>query len=118
MRQLLTPETIAKNVEKFHEQFSRFFNFQDGSALMANNADWLLDLNFMEFMREIGRHFSVNRMLTMEAYKSRLEAGLTFLEFSYLLIQSYDFLELFRRYNCRLQVGEVTSGRTLSAAVS
>lgn len=105
MRQLLTPETIAKNVEKFHEQFSRFFNFQDGSALMANNADWLLDLNFMEFMREIGKHFSVNRMLTMEAYKSRLEAGLTFLEFSYLLIQSYDFLELFRRYNCRLQVG-------------
>lgn len=105
MRQLLQPETIAANVERFRSQFSRFFNFVDGSALLVNNAEWLLDLNFMQFVREIGRHFSVNRMLTMEAYKSRLEAGLTFLEFSYLLIQSYDFLELFRRYNCRLQVG-------------
>jgi len=105
MRQLLKPETIAANVECFRRQFSRFFNFEDGSALMVNNAEWLLDLNFMEFVREIGRHFSVKRMLTMEAYKSRLEAGLTFLEFSYLLIQSYDFLELFRRYNCRLQLG-------------
>lgn len=105
MRQLLQPETIAANVERFRSQFSRFFNFEDGSALLVNNAEWLLDLNFMQFVREIGRHFSVNRMLTMEAYKSRLEAGLTFLEFSYLLIQSYDFLELFRRYNCRLQVG-------------
>lgn len=105
MRQLLSPEIIAENVERFRQQFSRFFNFDDGSALMANNADWLLDLNFMDFMREIGRHFSVNRMLTMDAYKSRLEEGLTFLEFSYLLIQSYDFLELFRRSNCRLQIG-------------
>lgn len=105
MRKLLSPETIQANVERFHQQFSRFFNFADGSAVLANNADWLLDLNFMQFVREIGRHFSVNRMLAMEAYKSRLEAGLTFLEFSYLLVQSYDFLELFRRYNCRLQLG-------------
>jgi len=105
MRQLLKPETIAENVERFREQFSRFFNFEDGSAILVNNGDWLLDLNFMDFVREIGRHFTVNRMLAMEAYKSRLDAGLTFLEFSYLLIQSFDFLELFRRYNCRLQLG-------------
>lgn len=105
MRQLLKPETIAENVERFREQFSRFFNFEDGSAILVNNGDWLLDLNFMDFVREIGRHFTVNRMLAMEAYKSRLNAGLTFLEFSYLLIQSFDFLELFRRYNCRLQLG-------------
>lgn len=105
MRQMLTPETIAENAESFKRQFSRFVDFDDGSALLENNANWLLDLNYMEFMRDIGRHFSVNRMLGMEAYKSRLEAGLTFLEFSYLLIQSYDFLELFRRHNCRLQMG-------------
>lgn len=105
MRQMLTPETINANVESFRRQFSKFVNFDDGSAILENNANWLLDLNFMEFMREVGRHFSVNRMLTMETYKSRLDSGLTFLEFGYLLIQSYDFLELFRRYNCRLQVG-------------
>ncbi|HHT42408.1 MAG TPA: tyrosine--tRNA ligase [Firmicutes bacterium] len=105
MRQMLAAETIAQNIKCFHSQFSRFVNFEDGSAIMVNNAEWLLDLNFMEFMREIGRHFSVNRMLSMEAYKSRLDTGLTFLEFSYLLTQSYDFLELFRRYNCRLQIG-------------
>jgi tyrosyl-tRNA synthetase len=105
MRQMLTTETINANVESFRRQFSRFVNFDDGSAILENNANWLLDLNFMEFMREVGRHFSVNRMLTMETYKSRLESGLTFLEFCYLLTQSYDFLELFRRHNCRLQMG-------------
>ncbi len=105
MRQMLTPETINANVESFRRQFSKFVNFEDGSAILENNAGWLLDLNFMDFMREVGRHFSVNRMLTMETYKSRLESGLTFLEFGYLLIQSYDFLELFRRHNCRLQMG-------------
>ncbi len=105
MRQLLTPETIESNVASFKRQLSQFVNFEDGSALAVNNADWLLDLNFMEFMRDVGRHFSVNRLLGMEAYRSRLDAGLTFLEFSYILTQSYDFLELFRRYNCRLQMG-------------
>ena len=105
MRQMLTPEIIAANAESFREQFSRFVNFDDGSAILENNANWLLDLNFMEFMRDVGRHFSVNRMLSMEAYKSRLDAGLTFLEFSYILTQSYDFLELYRRHGCRLQMG-------------
>lgn len=105
MRQMLTPESIVANADSFRRQFSQFVNFKDGSAIMENNADWLLELNFMDFMREVGRHFSVNRMLTMETYKSRLETGLTFLEFSYILTQSYDFLELFRRYNCRLQMG-------------
>ncbi len=105
MRQMLTKEIIDANVESFRRQFSKFVNFSDGSAILENNADWLLDLNLMEFLREVGRHFSVNRMLTMETYKARLDSGLTFLEFSYLLTQSYDFLELFRRYNCRLQIG-------------
>ncbi|NMB00085.1 MAG: tyrosine--tRNA ligase [Firmicutes bacterium] len=105
MRQMLTPEAIQANAESFRKQFSKFVNFDNGSAIMENNANWLLDLNFMEFMRDVGRHFSVNRMLTMDTYKSRLETGLTFLEFSYILMQSYDFLELFRRYNCRLQMG-------------
>lgn len=105
MRKMLTPEDIAANAESFRQQFSRFVNFDDGSAILENNADWLLDLNFMEFMRDVGRHFSVNRMLSMDTYKSRLDTGLTFLEFSYILTQSYDFLELFRRYNCRLQMG-------------
>ncbi|HHT91310.1 MAG TPA: tyrosine--tRNA ligase [Firmicutes bacterium] len=105
MRQMLSQDIINANVQSFRRQFSKFVNFDDGSAIMENNANWLLDLNFMEFMRDVGRHFSVNRMLTLETYKSRLEAGLTFLEFSYILTQSYDFLELFRRYNCRLQMG-------------
>lgn len=105
MRQMLDAETIAANVESFRKQLSKFVNFDDGSAILENNANWLLDLNFMEFMRDVGRHFSVNRMLTMDTYKSRLDTGLTFLEFSYILTQSYDFLELFRRYNCRLQLG-------------
>lgn len=105
MRKMLTKEQIDNNAEKFQEQFSRFLEFNDDKAIMANNADWLLDLNFLDFMREIGVHFSVNYMLTLESYKNRLEKGLTFFEFSYMLMQSYDFLELYRRYNCKLQVG-------------
>ena len=102
---MLTRETIEKNAESFKRQFSRFLDLNDGTIKVVNNADWLLDLNFLEFMRDIGRHFSVNRMLTFECYKSRMETGLTFLEFSYMLMQSYDFLELFRRHNCKLQAG-------------
>lgn len=105
MRQLLDEEAIAGNIEAFKNQFSKFLDLKDGSTIVANNAEWLLELNFMRFMRDVGRHFSVNWMLTLDAYKSRLETGLTFLEFSYILTQSYDFLELFRRYNCRLQMG-------------
>ena len=105
MRKMLTLEGINHNAEKIHRQLSHFLNFSDGKALMANNADWLLDLNYVEFIRDIGVHFSVNRMLTAECYKQRLERGLTFLEFNYMLMQSYDFLELFKRYDCRLQMG-------------
>ncbi len=105
MRQMLSEETIEENIEAFRGQFARFLNLEDGSTIVANNAEWLLELNFMEFMREVGRHFSVNRMLAFDCYKNRLETGLTFLEFSYMLTQSYDFLELYRRYNCRLQMG-------------
>lgn len=105
MRKMLTKEQIDQNAEKFKEQFSRFLDFSEGKAIMDNNANWLLDLNFLEFMREVGVHFSVNYMLTLESYKNRLEKGLTFFEFSYMLLQSYDFLELYRRYNCKLQIG-------------
>ncbi len=105
MRQMLNEKTIRANIAAFKNQFSRFLDLEDGSTIVANNAEWLLDLNFMDFMREVGRHFSVNRMLTFDCYKNRLETGLTFLEFSYMLTQSYDFLELYRRYNCRLQMG-------------
>lgn len=105
MRKMLTKEQIDHNAERFKEQFSRFLDFSDGKAIMENNANWLLNLNFLEFMREVGVHFSVNYMLTLESYKNRLEKGLTFFEFSYMLLQSYDFLELYRRYNCKLQIG-------------
>lgn len=105
MRQMLTKEIIAENAESFKRQFSRFLDFDDEKTLLVNNADWLLDLNYIEFLREVGRHFSVNRMLAAECYKSRLEKGLTFLEFNYMLMQSYDFLELFRRHNCKIQMG-------------
>ncbi|SNS99326.1 tyrosyl-tRNA synthetase [Anaerovirgula multivorans] len=105
MRKMLTKESIDKNAERFREQFAGFLDFSDEKALIANNADWLLDLNYVEFLREVGVHFSVNRMLTAECYKSRLEKGLTFLEFNYMLMQSYDYLELFRRYNCKIQMG-------------
>ncbi|MBZ2174606.1 tyrosine--tRNA ligase [Schnuerera sp. xch1] len=105
MRKMLTKEEIDNNASKFKEQFSRFLDFDNGKAIVENNANWLLKLNFLEFMREIGVHFSVNHMLTLESYKNRLEKGLTFFEFSYMLMQSYDFLQLYRNYNCRLQVG-------------
>ena len=105
MRKLMTKEFIDKNAQKFKVQFEKFLDFSDGKALMVNNADWLSDLNYLDFMREIGFHFSVNRMLTLENYKTRLETGLTFFEFGYLLLQSYDFLHLYREHNCVLQIG-------------
>jgi len=105
MRQMLTMEQIRKNSESFKKQFSRFIDFGEGKAIMVNNADWLLKLNYVEFLRDIGRHFSVNRMLAAECFKNRLEKGLSFLEFNYMLMQSYDFLELYRLHKCKLQLG-------------
>lgn len=105
MRKLMTQETIAHNAECFKKQLSRFIDFSEGKAIMVNNADWLLNLNYIEFLREIGRHFSVNRMLTAECFKSRMEKGLSFLEFNYMIMQSYDFLVLNRKYGCNLQLG-------------
>ncbi len=105
LRQVLTPETIRHNVNRFKEQMRILLDFTDDKAIIVDNADWLLQLNYIEFLREIGAHFSVNRMLTAEAYKQRMEKGLTFLEFNYMLMQAYDFLELFRRYDCRIQFG-------------
>jgi len=104
MRQLLTPETIQSNLEAIKRQIGRYVDFDHG-ALVVNNADWLLPLNYIEFLRDIGRHFSVNRMLAAEAYKIRLEAGLSFIEFNYQLLQAYDFLHLYRTYGCILQMG-------------
>lgn len=105
MRQMMTKEQIDSNAEKFKLVFKKFLDFNDEKALMVNNADWLLDLNYVEFLREVGVHFSVNRMLTADCYKSRMEKGLTFLEFNYMIMQSYDFYELFKRYNCKMQFG-------------
>ena len=107
MRKIMTVETIDHNVECIKRQMSHFLDFDDGKALIVNNGDWLRPLNFIDFMREIGSLFSVNRMLTAECYKARMatENGLSFLEFTYMLMQSYDFLELFRRYGCRLEMG-------------
>ncbi len=105
LRQMLSLETIAYNAEKIRQQLSRFICFDDDKALMVNNADWLVPLQYLPFLREIGPLFSVNRMLTAEAYRLRMEKGLTFLEFNYMIMQAYDFLELFRRYGCRLQMG-------------
>ena len=107
MRKMMTVETIDQNVESIKKQMSRFLDFSDNKALIVNNGDWLRHLNFIEFMRDIGSLFSVNRMLTAECYKARMatENGLSFLEFTYMLMQSYDFLELFHRYGCRLEMG-------------
>ena len=105
MRQMMTVETIQHNCACFKKQMSRFIDFSDGKAMMVNNAEWLLDLNYVDFLREIGPHFSVNRMLTAECYKQRMEKGLSFLEFNYMLMQSYDFYELFQRYGCNMQFG-------------
>ncbi len=105
MRQMMTKETINHNCECFKKQMSRFIDFSDGKALMVNNADWLLDLNYVEVLREVGAHFSVNRMLSHECYKQRMEKGLTFLEFNYMIMQSYDFFKLFQDYGCNMQFG-------------
>jgi tyrosyl-tRNA synthetase len=105
MRPMLTREEIVANSVGIREQLSRFLDFGPGKAIMVDNADWLLELKYVEMLREIGPHFSVNRMLTAECYKQRLERGLSFLEFNYMLMQAYDFLELYRRYGCRLQLG-------------
>jgi tyrosyl-tRNA synthetase len=105
MRKLMTKETVRENCRQFEMTFSRFIDFGEGGAIAVNNADWLLDLNYVEFIRDIGRHFSVNNMLRAECFKSRMETGLSFLEFNYMLMQSYDFLELHRRHGCRMQFG-------------
>ena len=105
MRQMMTPETIQHNCDCFKEQMSRFIDFSDGKALMVNNADWLMDLNYIDVLREVGAHFSVNRMLTAECYKQRMEKGLSFLEFNYMIMQSYDFYNLFQNYGCNMQFG-------------
>ena len=105
MRQMLTKETIAHNCECFRKQMSKFIDFSDDKAIMVNNADWLLDLNYVNLLREVGAHFSVNRMLTAECYKQRMEKGLSFLEFNYMIMQSYDFYYLFREYGCNMQFG-------------
>ena len=105
MRQLMTRETIDYNANRFKEQLSKFIDFSDDKAILANNADWLLDLNYIEFLREIGIHFSVNKMIAAEAYRQRMERGLTFFEFNYMLMQAYDFWKLNKLYNCVLQLG-------------
>ena len=105
MRTMMTVETIQHNCDCFKKQMSRFIDFSDGKALMVNNADWLMDLNYVEVLREVGAHFSVNRMLTAECYKQRMEKGLSFLEFNYMIMQSYDFYMLYQKYGCNLQFG-------------
>ena len=105
MRSMMTKETINHNVECFKKQMSRFIDFSDDKALLVNNADWLLDLNYVDLLREVGPHFSVNRMLTAECYKQRMEKGLSFLEFNYMIMQSFDFYTLFQKYGCNLQFG-------------
>ena len=105
MRQMMTVETIQHNCDCFKKQMSRFIDFSDGKAMMVNNAEWLLDLNYVDFLREIGPHFSVNRMLTAECYKQRMEKGLSFLEFNYMIMQSYDFYALYQKYGCNMQFG-------------
>ena len=105
MRQMMTPETIQHNCDCFKKQMSRFIDFSEGKALMVNNADWLMDLNYIDVLREVGPHFSVNRMLTAECYKQRMEKGLSFLEFNYMIMQSYDFYVLYQKYGCNMQFG-------------
>ena len=105
MRKMMTPETIQHNVDCFKKQMSRFIDFSEDKAIVVNNADWLMNLNYIEVLREVGTHFSVNRMLTAECYKQRLERGLSFLEFNYMIMQSYDFYQLFQKYGCNMQFG-------------
>ena len=105
MRSMMTPEMIQHNCDCFKKQMERFIDFSEGKALMVNNADWLLDLNYVELLREVGAHFSVNRMLAAECYKQRMEKGLSFLEFNYMIMQSYDFYMLYQKYGCNMQFG-------------
>ncbi len=105
MRQMMTAETIQHNVDCFKEQMSRFIDFGEDKAILVNNADWLMDLNYVEVLRDVGAHFSVNRMLTAECYKQRMEKGLSFLEFNYMIMQSYDFYKLYQKYGCNMQFG-------------
>lgn len=105
LRQVMTQERIAENGEKFKKVFEKFLTFEDDKAMMVNNAEWLLPLNYISFLRDVGSHFSVNRMLTAECYKSRMEKGLTFLEFNYMLLQAYDFYVLHKEYGCKMQFG-------------
>ena len=105
MRQMMTPETIQHNCDCFKKQMSRFIDFSEGKALMVNNADWLMDLNYIDVLREVGAHFSVNRRLTAECYKQRMEKGLSFLEFNYMIMQSYDFYTLYQKYGCNMEFG-------------
>lgn len=105
MRQMMTVETIQHNIDCFKKQMERFIDFSDGKALMVNNADWLMNLNYVEVLRDVGAHFSVNRMLSHECYKQRMERGLTFLEFNYMIMQSYDFYMLYQKYGCTMQFG-------------
>ena len=105
MRQMLTKETIQHNIDCFKKQMERVIDFSDGKALMVNNAEWLMNLNYVELLREVGAHFSVNRMLTAECYKQRMERGLSFLEFNYMIMQSYDFYMLYQKYGCNMQFG-------------
>ena len=105
MRTMMTPEIIRHNCDCFKKQMSRFIDFSEGKAMMVNNAKWLMGLNYIEFLREVGPHFSVNNMLRAECYKQRMEKGLSFLEFNYMIMQSYDFYELFKRYGCNMQFG-------------
>ena len=105
MRQMMTKETIQHNIDCFKKQMERFIDFSDGKAMMVNNADWLMNLNYVELLREVGPHFSVNKMLTAECYKQRMERGLSFLEFNYMIMQSYDFYMLFQKYGCNMQFG-------------
>ena len=105
MRQMMTTETINHNVECFKKQMSRFIDFSEDKAILVNNADWIMDLNYIDVLREVGPHFSVNRMLTAECYKQRMEKGLSFLEFNYMIMQSYDFFRLFQDYGCNMQFG-------------
>ena len=105
MRKMMTPETIQHNIDCFKKQMSRFIDFSDGKAMMVNNADWLMNLNYIELLREVGAHFSVNNMLRAECYKQRMEKGLSFLEFNYMIMQSYDFYMLYQKYGCNLQFG-------------
>ncbi len=118
MRQMLTKEQIQHNVECFKKQMSRFIDFSDGKALMVDNAEWLLDLNYVELLREVGACFSVNRMLAAECYKQRMERGLSFLEFNYMIMQSYDFYALYQRYGCNMQFGGDDEGKKMGKTQS